>query len=142
MARKYIVISQKETKYETNFYIPFLNLLAGIVWSIAFVQKVLPEVEGVAALGVGAVFSLVYVILSVMPVIAIFPCIGSTIMYTAMLWGFADYINDDIFRIAVKILVLIVVLFFEFCIFGNATLLWLQNKFPNKPIVRVVEDDE
>ena len=142
MARKYIVISPKEKKYETNFYIPFLNLLAGIVWGIAFVQKVFPEVEGVAALGIGVVFSFAYVLLSVMPVIAILPCIGSTIMYTAMLWGLADHINNDIFCVVVKIFILLVVIFFEFCIFGNATLLWLQNKFPSKPIVRVVEDEE
>ena len=140
MARKYIVSSTQTKYYETNFYIPFLNLVAGIVWAIPFMQKVLPKIEGLAALGIGAIFAFVYVVLSVVPVMAIVPCIGAAIIYTAMLWGIADAIANPTICIIVKGMILLAVMFFEFCIFGNATLLWLQHKFPSKPTVRVIEE--
>lgn len=139
---KYIVHPTKTKKYETNYGLPFLNAIAGMVWSIPILQKLLPGVEGIAALGIGAVFTLVYVVLSVMPVIAIVPCIASTIMYTAMLWGIADNIGHIVIRVIVKILMLLFVLFAEFSIFSNATLRWLQNKFPEKPKTTVVKEEK
>ena len=139
---KYIVHPTKTKKYETNYGLPFLNAIAGMVWSIPILQKLLPGVEGIAALGIGAVFTLVYVVLSVMPVIAIVPCIASTIMYTAMLWGIADNIGHIVIRVIVKIVILLFVVFAEFSIFVNATLRWLQRKYPEKPRVTVVKEEE
>lgn len=139
---KYIVHPTKTKEYQTNFVLPFLNAIAGMVWSIPILQNLLPGVEGVAALGVGAVITLVYVVLSVMPVIAIVPCIASTIMYTAMLWGIADNIGHIVIRIIVKIAMLLFVVFAEFSIFSNATLRWLQNKFPEKPKITVVKEEK
>ena len=138
---KYIVHPTKTKEYQTNFALPFLNAIAGMVWSIPILQKLMPDVEGIAALGVGAVITLVYVVLSVMPVIAIVPCIASMIMYTAMLWGNADNIGHIVIRIIVKIVMLLFVVFAEFSIFSNATLRWLQNKFPEKPKVTVVKEE-
>lgn len=139
---KYIVHPTKTKKYETNYGLPFLNAIAGMVWSIPILQNLLPGVEGIAALGIGVVFTLVYVVLSVMPVIAIVPCIASTIMYTAMLWGIADNIGHIVIRVIVKIVMLLFVLFAEFSIFFNATLRWLQNKYPEKPRITVVKEEE
>ena len=139
---KYIVHPTRTNEYQTNYGLPFLNAIAGMVWSIPILQKLLPDVEGIAALGIGAVFTLVYVVLSVMPVIAIVPCIASTIMYTAMLWGIADNIGHIVIRIIVKIVMLIFVLFAEVSILSNATLRWLQNKYPEKPRITVVKEEE
>ena len=139
---KYIVHPTKTKEYQTNFALPFLNAIAGMVWSIPILQNLLPGVEGIAALGVGAVITLVYVVLSVMPVIAIVPCIASTIMYTAMLWGIVDNIGHIVIRIIVKIVMLLFVVFAEFSIFSNATLRWLQNKFPEKPKITVVKEEK
>ena len=138
---KYIVHPTKTKEYQTNFVLPFLNAIAGMVWSIPILQNLLPSVNGIAALGVGAVITLVYVVLSVMPVIAIVPCIASVIMYTAMLWGIADNIGHIVIRIIVKIVMLLFVVFAEFSIFSNATLRWLQNKFPEKPKITVVKEE-
>ena len=102
----------------------------------------MPGAEGISALGVGAVVTLAYVVLSVMPVIAIVPCIASTIMYTAMLWGIADNIGHIVIRIIVKIVMLLFVVFAEFSIFSNATLRWLQKKFPEKPKTTVVKEEK
>ena len=139
---KYIVHPTKTKKYETNYGLPFLNAIAGMVWSIPILQNLLPGVEGIVALGVGAVITLVYVVISVMPVIAIVPCIASVIMYTAMLWGIADNIGHIVIRIIVKIVMLLFVVFAEFSIFSNATLRWLQNKFPEKPKITVVKEEK
>lgn len=139
---KYVVMESKVKLYETNFMLPFLNLLAGIIWSIPVLQKAFPDVEGIASLGIGALFALGYVVLSVMPVIAIVPCVASGIMYTAILWGLADGINHEVILILVKIVMLLVVVFIEFSIFGNATLRWLQHKFPEKPNVRVIKESD
>jgi len=139
---KYIVHPTKTKEYQTNFALPFLNAIAGMVWSIPILQNLLPGVEGIAALGVGAVITLVYVVLSVMPVIAIVPCIASTIMYTAMLWGIVDNIGHIVIRIIVKIVMLLFVVFAEFSIFSNATLRWLQNKFLEKPKITVVKEEK
>ena len=137
---KYVVMESKVKLYETNFMLPFLNLLAGIIWSIPVLQKVFPETEGIASLGIGALFALVYVVLCVMPVIAIVPCVASGIMYTAILWGFADGISNEVVQFIVKAICLLIVIFVEFSIFGNATLRWLQHKFPEKPNVRVIKE--
>lgn len=139
---KYIVHPTKTKEYQTNFVLPFLNAIAGMVWSIPILQNLLPGVEGIVALGVGAVITLVYVVISVMPVIAIVPCIASTIMYTAMLWGIADNIGHIVIRIIVKIVMLLFVVFAEFSIFSNATLRWLQNKFSEKPKITVVKEEK
>lgn len=139
---KYIVHPTKTKEYETNYAIPFLNIIAGMVWSVPILQKLLPNVDGIAALGIGAVITLVYVVLSVTPIVAIVPCIASVIMYTAMLWGLADNIGHDVIRIIVKIVVLLFVVFAEFSIFVNATLRWLQNKFPEKPRVTVIKEEK
>lgn len=139
---KYIVHPTKTKEYQTNFVLPFLNAIAGMVWSIPILQNLLPGVEGIVALGVGAVITLVYVVISVMPVIAIVPCIASVIMYTAMLWGIADNIGHIVIRIIVKIVMLLFVVFAEFSIFSNATLRWLQNKFPEKPKITVVKEEK
>ena len=138
---KYIVHPTKTKEYQTNFALPFLNAIAGMAWSIPILQNLFPGVEGIAALGVGAVVTLVYVVLSVMPVIAIVPCIASVIMYTAMLWGIADNIGHMVIRIIVKIVMMLFVVFAEFSIFSNATLRWLQNKFPEKPKITVVKEE-
>ena len=140
MARKYIVTSNESELYEPDFKVPFVNTVAGIIWAIPFLQKIFPQVDGLAALGIGAVFTLVYIILCMVPVIAIVPCVTSAIMYITMFWGMADNITNPTNCFIVKGIILVVVVFFEFCIFGNATLLWLQTKFPNKPTVRVIEE--
>lgn len=139
---KYIVHPTRTKEYQTNYGLPFLNAVAGMVWSIPILQKLLPGVEGIAALGIGAVITLVYVILSMMPVIAIAPCIASTVMYTAMLWGIADNIGHIVIRVIAKVLLLLFVVFAEFSIFSNATLRWLQNKYPEKPRITVVKEED
>ena len=139
---KYIVHSAKTKEYETNYALPFINAIAGMVWSVPILQKLLPDVDGIATLGIGAIITILYEVLSVKPIIAIVPCIASVIMYTAMLWGVADNIGHIIIRVIVKIVILLFVVFAEFSIFVNATLRWLQRKYPEKPRVAVVKEEE
>ena len=138
---KYVVNPTKTKEYETNYALPFINAIAGMVWSIPILQKLLPDVDGIAALGIGAIITLLYVVLSVKPIIAIVPCIASVIMYTAMLWGVADNIGYIVIRVILKIVLLLFVVFAEFSIFVNATLRWLQRKYPEKLRVTVVKEE-
>lgn len=139
---KYIVHPTKTKDYETNYYMPMVNAIAGMVWSVPILQNVFPNVKGIAALGIGAVIMVLYVVLSVRPIIAIVPCIASVIMYTAMLWGVADNIGHDVVRVIVKILMLAFIILVELLVFTNATLRWLQNKYPEKPRITVIRDEE
>lgn len=125
---KISVYDTKEKQYQMNFILPFLNLLAGIVWSIPLLQKVFSGVEGIASLGIAAVFVLLYLLLSALPVVSIVPCIAGGIIYTVMLWGIADHIGYDVVRIIVKIVALLLAIFVEFSVFVNATLGWLQKR--------------
>ena len=139
---KYIVIDKKTEIYEPEVKLAFLNLLAGVIWAIPFIQKVFPDVNGFIGLAIGFVFTVVYIIISFVPVIAIVPCVGAGIIYTTMLWGFADGIGHDVWRIILKIIILLLVIFIEFVVFGNATLKWAQLKFSEPPrIIRVEEGD-
>ena len=139
---KYIVHPTRTKEYEINYALPFINAIAGMVWSVPILQKLLSDVDGIATLGIGAIITILYVVLSVKPIIAIVPCIASAIMYTAMLWGVVDNIGHIVIRVIVKIVILLFVMFAEFSIFVNATLRWLQNKYPEKPRVTVVKEEE
>ena len=138
---KYIAHPTKTKEYETNYALPFINAIAGMVWSVPILQNLLPDVDGIVALGIGAIITILYVVLSVKPIIAIVPCIASVIMYTAMLWGVADNIGHIVIRVILKIVLLLFVVFAEFSIFVNATLRWLQRKYPKKPRVAVVKEE-
>lgn len=140
MAR-YEVLSSKTEIYEPSYKFPMINILAALVWSIAFMQKVLPTVEGIQSLVIGAVFILIYIILCMTPVVAILPAVASGIVYAVMLWALADKIGNDAIRIIIKILILLIDVFIEFMVIVNATLRWLQYKFPVKPRIRIVSDD-
>lgn len=139
---KYIVMDSKTEIYQPEVKLAFLNLVAGIIWAIPFVQKVFPNVNGFVSLGIGFIFMVAFVFLSFMPVIAIVPCVAAGIMYTAILWGFTDGINHNVWQIVVKIFILLIVIFIEFVVFGNATLQWVQYKFSKTPRVVRIEDGE
>jgi len=65
--------------------------------------------------------------------------VAGVVMFTAMFWVFADYIGNAPVRIIVKILILAIAIMIEFCVWINATLPWLERKFPNKPNIRVIK---
>ena len=45
MARRYVVIPSDSKLYEPDFKAPFMNMVAGMIWAIPFLQKVLPSLE-------------------------------------------------------------------------------------------------
>ena len=81
------------------------------------------------------VCSLIYV-----PIAALAPGVASVIMMTAMLWAPADHIGNNVARIIVKAVILIIAIMIEFCIVINATLPWLERKTATPPRVRKIED--
>lgn len=61
-------------------------------------------------------------------------------MLTALFWAPADHIGNDVVRIIVKGIILILMVMIEFCVFINATLPWLERKTAIPPRVRRVEE--
>lgn len=139
MAR-YIVQESKSKLYVRNDKMPLINLIPAIVWSVPVYQKVSPHVSTWITFGICAIFLIAYVFLSYKPLIAVVPCVGAVIMFTAIVWAPMDYIGNDVVRIIVKVLVLIICILMEFAVWVNATLPWLQRKFPEKPNIRVIND--
>lgn len=133
---KYVIEETKTSKYEKDFKFPLINLIPAIVWCIPVHQKVSPLVGTIGAYIAVAVFLVLYVLLSFVLIAAVAPGIASVIMMTAMLWAPADHIGNNVVRVIVIILVIMVLI--EFCILINATLPWLQSK-TNKPVIRKVE---
>lgn len=122
-------MKNKEDKYIKNYKIPMINLIPAIVWSVPITQVVSNYYESPITFISAIFFLILYYYLSIKPFVAMLPCIASCIMFTALFWVFADWIISDIPRILVKIVILSVTAIFEFAIFSNATLPWLQGKY-------------
>lgn len=78
-----------------------------------------------------------YILLSYVPIVALAPGIASVIMLTGLFWAPADHIGNNVVRIIVKGVILLIMVLIEFCVLINATLLWLERKVDKKPIIRV-----
>lgn len=134
---KYIVEEKKNSKYEKNYQMPMINILPVIVWSVPLHQKLFPNTNGWVTVGLCVLFILFYIILSYIPVIAAIPAIAGGIILTGLFWVPADYIGNDVARIIVKVLILVVCGLMELAIFANATVPWLEGKEENKPRIRI-----
>lgn len=135
---KYIVEESNYKKYEKNYLFHFINLVPGIVWSIPFHQKLFPDAGWWMTFGLCTAFVILYWYLSMKPIIAAIPCVAGVIIFTALFWVIPDYIANTPVRIIVKILILAFFVMVELCIWINATLPWLERKFPSKPNIRVI----
>lgn len=136
---KYIVEERTAPRYEKSYKLPMINIIPAIVWSIPLHQKLFPDASWWGTLFLCAMFVVVYWYLSMKPIIAAIPCVAGVVMFTALFWVFADYIGNILARIIVKIIILGIAVMIEFCIWINATLPWLEKRFPQKPKIRVVK---
>ena len=136
---KYIVEERTAPRYEKNYKLPMVNIIPAIVWSIPLHQKLFPDASWWETLFLCALFVGVYWYLSMKPIIAAIPCWAGVVVFTALFWVFADYIGNIPGRIIVKVMILAFFIMLELCIWINATLPWLEKKFPNKPNIRVIK---
>ncbi len=81
-------------------------------------------------------FFVLYILLSYVPIIALAPGIASVIMLTGLFLVPANHIGNNVVRILVKGVVLVIMVLIEFCVFINATLPWLERKTALPPRVR------
>lgn len=137
---KYIVEETNRSKYEKNFKFPMINLIPAIVWCIPVHQKMTPLVGTLGAYIAVAVFFVAYILLSYVPIAALAPAVASVIMMTAMLWAPADHIGNNVMRIIVKGVILVIMVLIECCVLINATLPWLERRTATPPRVRRIED--
>lgn len=137
---KYIVEERKTSKYEKNYKFPLINIIPAIVWSIPVHQKLFPNAIFWAKLGLYGAFVVFYVMLSYLPIIAAIPAVAGAIIFSGLFWVFADYIENQIMRIVLKVLIAAFFGFMELAIVANATVPWLERKISNKPIIRRLDE--
>lgn len=137
---KYIVEDVKTSKFEKNYKFPLINLIPAIVWCIPVYQKTQPVIGTLGAYGIVAGFLILFITLSYLPIAVLIPGIASVIILTALFWAPADHIGNNVARIVVKALILIVMGMIEFCVLINATLPWLEKKTATPPRVRRIEE--
>ena len=135
----YEVVPDGHKPYEKDYKFPMINLVPAFVWSIPLHQKLYADAPTWLVILLTVVFMLAYVVLSLKPIIAAGPCVGSVIILTAMIWAPMDHIGNNALRIILKIAALVLMIFIQLGIFSNATLPWLDEK-TYKPTIRKVED--
>ena len=74
-----------------------------------------------------------------LPIAVLVPGIGGVIILTALFWAPADHIGNNVARIIVKAIILIIAIMIEFCIVINATLPWLERKTATPPRIRKID---
>ena len=136
---KYIIEETKTKKYEKDFKFPLINMIPAFVWCIPVHQKLSPVIGTVGAYAAVVAFFVLYILLTFVPIAALAPCVASVIMLTALFWAPADHIGNNVVRIIVKAVILIIAVLIEFSILINSTLPWLQEKTATPPRVRRVE---
>lgn len=124
-------------KYEKNYKLPTVNLFPAIVWSIPLYQRFHEFTGKGIMIAVCVVFVLAYWLICYVPLAAIAPAIASGIILTGLFWVFPDYIDNNIVRIIIKIVILAFIIMLEFTIAINATLPWLQSKSNAKTFPRI-----
>lgn len=138
MAR-YIVEDIKRGSFQKNFMLPFVNLIPAFVWNIPLHQKLFPDADFGMTFVLCGLFVIVYMVLSFLPIITVAPCVAGVIIFTALAWAPADLIGNNVVRNIVKVVIVVFFIMLEFCIWINATLPWLEGKFPNRPNIRVIK---
>ena len=68
-------------------------------------------------------------------VIAALPCLASVVLFVALFWSLTGGIDSEIFRVIMKGVILLGVIFIELAIFSNAMLPWLQYRTASKPVL-------
>ena len=138
MAR-YIVEDIKTESFQKNFKLPFVNLIPAFIWSIPLHQKMFPDASWWTTFALCGLFIIAYMVLSFLPIITVAPCVAGVIIFTALAWAPADMIGNNVARIIVKIVILAFFIMLELCVWINATLPWLERKFPNRQKIKRVE---
>ena len=137
---KYVVESSKVEKFKKNYKFLLINAIPAIIWSIPVYQILFHSISGGVAFGICAVFVIAYVVIGMIPFIALAPDVASVIMLTAMVWSVVDIIGNDVVRIIIKVVVSVFFGMMGLTLFINATLPWLQRKIDPGPRVRKIEE--
>ena len=137
---RYIVVPDNRSHYEKNYTMPFINIIPGIIWSIPIIQMFMDDVGTLAKFGFGIVFAFLYVVMTLVPVLALAPCVAGAIIYIGMLWSLADLLGDGWIKITIKVIIAAFIGLLELSLFLNATLPWLERKTDKGPVIRRIEE--
>lgn len=137
---RYIVVPDNRSHYEKNYTMPFINIIPGIICSIPIIQMFMDDVGTLAKFGFGIVFAFLYVVMTLVPVLALAPCVAGAIIYIGMLWSLADLLGDGWIKITIKVIIAAFIGLLELSLFINATLPWLERKTDKGPVIRRIEE--
>lgn len=137
---RYIVVPDNRSHYEKNYTMPFINIIPGIIWSIPIIQMFMDDVGTLAKFGFGIVFAFLYVVMTLVPVLALAPCVAGAIIYIGMLWSLAYLLGDGWIKITIKVIIAAFIGLLELSLFINATLPWLERKTDKGPVIRRIEE--
>jgi hypothetical protein len=135
----YEIVPDGHKPYQKDYKIPMINLVPAFVWGIPLHQKLYPNAPTWLVVALTAAFMFIYALLSLTPIIAAAPCVGSVIILTGMIWAPMDHIGNNVLRIILKIAAMVLMILLQFGIFMNATIPWIDEK-TYKPTIRKVED--
>ena len=106
---KYVIVPDKHEKIEKNYVFPFINIVPAVVWSIPIHQKLFPKAGFWIVAFYTVAFIALYLYVSLKPFIAVAPCIAGVVIYTLTAWIPLNHIGNNIVRIILKGIALIIV---------------------------------
>ena len=136
---KYYIIPDNTPKFQRSYGLPLINIIPAIIWSIPLHQKLFPGANFWAILGICAAFVVLYIVVTLIPVICAVPDVAGAIIYIGLFWALVDGIGHDVIRIILKVLIAVFFGMLELTNWINSTLPWLELKFPGKPKIGRVE---
>ena len=87
MAVYLVTKNKKHNNKDNDSMMAMVNIIPAIIWAIVFCQKFCDSLTFWPKLGIGIVFVIVYMVLSILPYISLVMNVASAIMYIGMVWA-------------------------------------------------------
>jgi len=84
--------------------VAFINLIPVIIYAAVITGQFMDKFSGGIKIGVGIVFVIAYMALTLIPYVPFAVNIASTIMYVGLLWALCDKVGATVVRIFLKVI--------------------------------------
>lgn len=121
MAVYLVTKNTKHNNTDNDSIMAMINIIPAIVWAIVFCQKFCGSMSFLLTLGIGTVFVIIYMVLSMRPYISLVMNVASAIMYIGIVWVLVDLIGNETVRLVGKIITAIIVGLIELSLFAIPT---------------------
>lgn len=117
MAVYLVTKNKKHNNKDNDSMMAMVNIIPAIIWAIVFCQKFCDSLTFWPKLGIGIVFVIVYMVLSILPYISLVMNVASAIMYIGMVWALVDLIGNETVKLVGKIVTAIIIGLIELSLF-------------------------